>query len=448
MFNKRYFSYDFDKEYFLYDCSAGLVCNSTETVNKIVELANQGYEKKDIIKILNELDENEIERSIDALNELSKKYYIEEESQNRIRKNKSVEESLWLDGYVLDKMWLSLAHSCNMNCVYCFADEGTYGKKSLMSIETAKSCIDYFFRYANKKAKRYNVSYFGGEPLLNKAVFIFATNYINEKAKERGVDIHYTLTTNGTLLDEEILDTIIKNNIYVNISIDGSKEVHNLNRKFHNGKETFDTIMKNVNILKSHNHKDMVARVTITKPAVKTLKEDIQFLWNNGFDDVVIDTVKTDIKELAIDEDAMNLLKEQVNEIMIAMKEEILKGNLKLLRNITDMKNIIEKRIIKAECSYFNPFTVKFTPEGDIYKCEFAFGQNELCAGNVKEGIKWDKFQKNFTADEKCFKCWAKRLCGGVCYMNKDYNLVCEYSKIIIENSLKYYSFSKRNEAI
>ncbi|AFS77854.1 radical SAM domain-containing protein [Gottschalkia acidurici 9a] len=447
MLNKRYFSYDFDNKYFLYDSDTGLVFTSTETMNRVVELINLKYGKQNIIDSLYRLDKNEVENSINFLKQLSKQYNLREgQNKDLVRKNKNIEESLWLDGQVLSKMWLSISYSCNMKCTYCFADSGTYGNESMMTIETAKKCIDYFFKYVNKKANRFNVQYFGGEPLLNKEVFIFATEYINQKSSELGLKPNYIITTNGTIMDNDILDVIISNRMYVHISIDGSKDIHNLNRKFSSGEETFGIVANNINMIKERGYRNIGARVTLTKPGIKSLKEDVKFLWDFGFNHVFIDIVKTDIKELAIDKDSICLLKQELEEIMIMMKEELLNGNMKCIRNITDMESIIKNRTIKAECTYFNPFTIKFTPKGEIYKCEFALNEKENYVGSISKGIEWDKFKKTFTPEERCLNCWAKRLCGGGCHLYSNDDVSCEYSKIIMENALKYYSFFESNE--
>lgn len=150
--------------------------------------------------------------------------------KSNIREHVPISEKEWKSGKVLNKMALSISHVCNMRCTYCFADGGTYGLEKIMSKATAKDAIDYFFDYASKEAPKYNMHFMGGEPLLNLDVFYFSIDYMNSKAKEIGIPVRYTLTTNGTIMNEKILDYIIKNNIHINFSIDGGQRIHDLNR--------------------------------------------------------------------------------------------------------------------------------------------------------------------------------------------------------------------------
>lgn len=451
MYKNKFFPFECKNDSFIYDCETGIVSQSTETINRIIEKINLGYDRERIIKLLNDnkkYNNNllELESNFNSIEKYVEKNDIPIEARkNLVRTNKNVFKEDWYEGKVLNKMWLSVTHNCNMNCSYCFAGGGTYGSKGTMTKETAKKCIDFFFKYVKKNSKTIYINFFGGEPLLNKEVFIYATNYINKRAEEKGFKTRYTVTTNGTIMDEEILKTISKNNMNINISIDGGRETHDRNRKLANGKETFNLIENNVNrILKDY--KNIIARVTLTKPGIKNFKSDILYLWNMGFPYIYFDPVVTDIEELALDESSMDTFEIQIQELREIMEQEILKGKNKFISNILEADNLISEKIVKAECMYYNPFTVKFTPEGDIYKCSITFGKKDECAGNVNKGIIWEKYKKTFLPNKKCLDCWAKRICGGGCHLREKTNVYCRYQQIIAENTLKFFVFMEKNK--
>jgi uncharacterized protein len=359
-----------------------------------------------------------------------------------IRDHVPISEEDWKKGKVLNKMVFSIAHTCNMCCAYCFADGGTFGSKAFMSKKMVKDAIDYFFNYASKSAKKYNISFMGGEPLTNLDVFYFAVDYINSRAKEIKIPIRYTITTNATIINEKILDYIIKNNMHINFSIDGNRGIHDLNRKYVNGNGSFDIVMNTLEILKNHNYYNMTARMTITKPGIKTLCSDIKFLWDSRFYYIYFDLVKTSIKELAVDNSDICGLKEQLFELLDSniyldrMKEG------RFVRNFSDKEYLIDNKQILRECSYYNTNMLEVTPEGDFYKCPYTVGNIEHQCGNIYSGVEWTRYTGVFEISELCKSCWAKRLCGGGCGIDRDV-VRCNYIKIIYECALKHYIMKK-----
>lgn len=369
----------------------------------------------------------------------------DEEKEQVIRKHVEILPSEWKDGKVLNKMSLSLAHTCNLCCTYCFADAGTYGVRAVMDVQTAKDSIDYFFKYATKHVKKYNINFIGGEPLTNLEVFFFSIDYINMKSKEVGIPVHYMITTNGTIMNEKILRYIIDNNIHVNFSIDGNKEIHDLNRKNIRGKGSFEEAIKTLKSFQKHNYYNMTARMTLTKPGVHSFRKDIKFLWDIGFYYIFIDIVKTNIQELAFDFAALDELRCQLKSLMdsdIYLKR-IEEG--KYIRNFLDVEHLIEKKIIKRECSYHNTNTLQFTPEGNLYKCTYTVGNKEHCCGNIYSELNWEKYASKFEIPNQCKVCWARRICGGGCGINRD-DIQCEYARILTECALKHYVIEKQLE--
>lgn len=434
MLKNRFFPFNYKEKFYYYDTDLGIVFHSNENINVILNKINNNANEKEI---LNEYSSNDDLKNIFKFAQNNK---IPNENIIDIIRTKSCNsEKMWRDGKLLNKLWLSISHTCNLNCEYCFADGGSYGSKMIMSKEKAKECIDYFFKYFNKNSKVIHINFFGGEPLLNKDVFIFATNYINSKIADLSCKPKYIITTNCTNIDDEILDTIIKNNMHMNISIDGMEYIQNKNRKFVDGRGSFNIVVENIKkILKFYDN--ITARVTLTKSGVNTLKEDVMFLWRLGIPYVYIAPVDSENINLALDLYDLHKVDDILEELLDIMIDENLKKNFKMISNIEGYYENIDQKMILTECKYYNPFTIMFSPEGDIYKCDRTIGNKEYKVGNIYTDIEWSRFKKEYKLDEKCINCWAKRLCGGGCGI-KNTEVACKFKKIILEKSLKYYSY-------
>ena len=401
------------------------------------------HSNKDLNEMLHNVQEGNIDASPDLARYVSSLIGEDPIEETKIRNFTQVSQEQWMKGNVVHKIWLSLTESCNMNCSYCFGEYGNKGFASMMSIETAKKCIDYFFRYANQYVDVYSVRFFGGEPLLNKEVLQFSIEYINEKTKDVGKRISYLLTTNGTLIDDQIMQLVMDNNISLNISIDGDRNIHNHNRIYKNGMGTFDSVMEGINRINKSGYKNLIARVTLSKPGIATFKNDIEFLWRIGFSQVYVDLVETNKKDLIVDCKDLEELDIQLKQLLDAMVKHYKIHDYKALRNITDTYEFIDKQLLKEACMYFNPFTIQFTPNGDVYKCCRVLNKDIRFAGNVDKGIDWQNYYRKFTHDNKCNNCWAKRLCGGGCKAVDNMDLHCEFWKLIYHYSLKYYMYMK-----
>ena len=293
-----------------------------------------------------------------------------------------------------------------------------------------------------RKYKKYNVNFIGGEPLTNLEVFYFAVDYINQKSKEAGIPVRYMITTNGTIMNEKILRYLIDNNMHINFSIDGNKKIQNLNRKNKEGIGSFEKAMETLEILKRHSYYNMSARMTVTKPGVTTLIEDINFLWDVGFYYIFMDMVKTDIEDLAFDYNTLKEFKEKLVNLINSDAYISRMEQGKYIRNFLDMEYLIENKIIKRECSYYNANSLEFTPEGDLYKCTYTVGRKEHCCGNIYSRLEWDKYVGRFHAPSKCSNCWCRRICGGGCEVNRD-DLSCAYTRIMTECMLMHYVIEK-----
>ncbi len=182
------------------------------------------------------------------------------------------------DQFILNGLWLGVAHCCNLNCSYCFAKKDNYlsDNNLKMDFNIAKNAIDFLIKHKGSN-KNLNITFFGGEPLLNFDLIIEVLNYSEKIEKETGAKFSFSLTTNGTLLDKKKYD-LIKDKVEIMISIDGTKEIHDQNRKFKNGYPSWDLIMSNLHSLKDYINR-LAVRATISDDSLnlvniyKNLKE-------------------------------------------------------------------------------------------------------------------------------------------------------------------------------
>ena len=214
----------------------------------------------------------------------------------------------------INNIVLEMSNDCNLNCKYCYGDGGTYGRKrEFMSFETAKKAIDMFIK--NKATTRkFGITFFGGEPLMNFAVMKQIVEYCKGIYERDNIEVSFSMTTNGTILTDEIYNFIIKNNIFITISIDGDKEIHDSYRKTINGKGSFDIINPNLKRLVNGKAR-MNARATIchTNTEISYIYEQI---LNQGFKSIAMSLADVDRNsELYITDDDYSTLFEEHKKI-------------------------------------------------------------------------------------------------------------------------------------
>ena len=150
----------------------------------------------------------------------------------------------------LKGMFLNVTSRCNLACSYCILsgdyDNHSALKQEEMSWDTAKKAIDFYTSRANTEGI-FRIDFFGGEPLLAFPLIEKATTYLNHIFKERNQEVMYSITSNGTIMNDRIIDFLIENNVLFQASIDGEKELHDHSRKYKNSdRGSFDTILKSL----------------------------------------------------------------------------------------------------------------------------------------------------------------------------------------------------------
>ena len=325
---------------------------------------------------------------------------------------------------VVKALCLHIAHDCNLACQYCFAEEGEYhGKRALMPFEIGKKALDFLVKNSGSRVNL-EVDFFGGEPLLNWQVVKDLVAYGRSLEEPYHKKFRFTLTTNGVLLNDEILEFCNKEMANIVLSIDGRKEIHDKMRPFRGGQGSYDIVVpKYQKTAESRGQMNYYVRGTFTRHNLDFAK-DVLHLADLGFEQISVEPVVADEnKDYALRmEDVPTLLDEydKLAKEIIRYKKE---GKaFHFFHFMIDLEGgpCVAKRL--SGCGSGTEY-LAVTPWGDFYPCHQFVGQEEFLMGNVDEGILRtdirDKFKQcNVYAKEKCRNCFAKFYCSGGCAAN------------------------------
>lgn len=352
---------------------------------------------------------------------------------------------------VVKALCLHIAHDCNLACKYCFAQEGEYhGRRALMSFEVGKAALDFLIANSGNRVNL-EVDFFGGEPLMNWDVVKQLVEYGRSKEKEHNKKFRFTLTTNGVLLNDEILEFVNKEMSNVVLSLDGRKEVNDNMRPFRNGKGSYDLIVpKFQKVARSRNQTNYYVRGTFTRENLDFSQDVIHFA-DLGFQQMSMEPVVGGEDEpYAIREEDLPQIMEEYDKLALEYIKRAKEGRgFQFFHFMIDLNQgpCVVKRL--SGCGSGTEY-LAVTPWGDFYPCHQFVGQEEFLLGNVYEGIKkpeiCDEFKMcNVYAKEKCQKCFAKYYCSGGCAansykfhgsINDAYDIGCEMERKRVECSI------------
>ncbi|MDO4510059.1 MAG: thioether cross-link-forming SCIFF peptide maturase [Lachnospiraceae bacterium] len=349
---------------------------------------------------------------------------------------------------VVKALCLHIAHDCNLACKYCFADEGEYhGKRELMSYEVGKKALDFLVANSGSRTNL-EVDFFGGEPLMNFEVVKQLVKYGRSLEEPNNKKFRFTLTTNGVLLDDDILEFANKEMSNLVLSLDGRKEVHDLMRPRRGGQGSYDTVVpKFIKAAESRNQMNYYVRGTYTRNNLDFAK-DVIHMADLGFEQISVEPVVADKSEsYAIREEDIDTLIKQYDELteeMIKRKKEGKPFNF--FHFMIDLSGgpCVAKRL--SGCGSGTEY-LAVSPSGELYPCHQFMGMKDFLLGNVDEGVIRtdirDEFKLcNVYAKEKCKNCFAKFYCSGGCAANSynfsgsingTYEIGCELQKKRIE---------------
>ena len=404
----------------------------------------EGHTREEIVNSLRErYPETEVEEALDEVQMLvdNEELFTKDTYENYIMDFKKRPT-------VVKALCLHIAHDCNLACQYCFAEEGEYhGRRALMSFEVGKKALDFLIANSGNR-RNLEVDFFGGEPLMNWQGVKDLVAYGREQEKLHDKKFRFTLTTNGVLLNDEVMEFCNREMGNVVLSIDGRKEVHDKMRPFRKGAGSYDLIVPKFQQFAESRHQDKYyVRGTFTHYNLD-FSEDVLHLADLGFKQISVEPVVAEPKEpYAIREEDLPKLFEEYDKLAVEMIRRHKSGeDFNFFHFMIDLEGgpCVAKRL--SGCGSGTEY-LAVTPWGDFYPCHQFVGNEKFLLGNVDEGILntdiRDEFKCcNVYAKEKCRKCFARFYCSSGCAANAynfsgdicgAYDIGCELQKKRIE---------------
>ncbi|MEA4919951.1 MAG: thioether cross-link-forming SCIFF peptide maturase [Clostridiaceae bacterium] len=407
------------------DTCSGSVHTVDDVAYDIIELY-EDHTRDEIIsevmrrfKGLDDVNEEEISLCIDDVEELK---------QDGKLFSKDVYEGMAFDfkktNTVIKALCLHVAHTCNLNCEYCFASQGKYhGERAIMSLDVAKRAIDFLVENSGTR-RNLEVDFFGGEPLMNWQVVKDTVAYARSIEKDKNKNFRFTLTTNGMLIDDEVIDFANREMHNVVLSLDGRKAVHDHLRKDYAGNGSYERIVpKFQRLAKAREGKNYYMRGTFTHNNVD-FTEDIFHMADLGFTELSMEPVVCAPEDpYALTEEDLPKIYEQYEILAKDMLRRKREGKpITFYHYMIDLKNgpCIYKRI--SGCGSGTEY-MAVTPWGELFPCHQFVGDDKYSMGNIWDGVTntavQDMFKNcNVYARPECKDCWAKLYCSGGCAAN------------------------------
>ena len=325
---------------------------------------------------------------------------------------------------VLKAMCLHVAHTCNLNCQYCFASQGQYhGERALMSFEVGKQALDFLIAQSGSRVNL-EVDFFGGEPLMNWDVVKRLVQYARSVEKERGKNFRFTLTTNGVLIDDDVIDFANREMSNVVLSLDGRKEVHDRYRVDYAGNGSWEKIVpKFQKLVQARQGKNYYMRGTFTHANPDFLK-DIQTMLDLGFTELSMEPVVCAPEDpAALTAEDLEIVKDQYELLAKDMLRREKEGKpITFYHYMLDLMGgpCIYKRI--SGCGSGTEY-MAVTPWGDLYPCHQFVGEEAYKLGDIWNGVTNTALREEFRscnayARPECNDCWARFYCSGGCAAN------------------------------
>ncbi len=325
---------------------------------------------------------------------------------------------------VVKALCLHVAHTCNLNCSYCFASQGKYhGERALMTFEVGRQAFDFLIKNSGTR-HNLEVDFFGGEPMMNIEVVKQLVAYARSVEKQHNKNFRFTFTTNGILLDDDVIDFLNKEMSNVVLSLDGRKEVNDRFRRDYAGRGSYDTIVPNFKrLVAARGGKNYYVRGTFTHHNVD-FTNDLLHMADLGFTELSMEPVVCPPSDpCALTEEDLPILFEQYEILAKEMIKRKKEGRgFTFYHYMLDLKNgpCIYKRI--TGCGSGTEY-MAVTPWGELYPCHQFVGDERFSLGNVYDGILHPEVQDGFRgcnayARPECKDCWARLYCSGGCAAN------------------------------
>ncbi len=415
----------------VYDAIALYEKEDQETIRAVLK---EKYASEDIKEALEEIEDLKAEGLLFAP-DIYQNYIMD------FKKRKTVVKALCLH----------IAHDCNLACQYCFAEEGEYhGRRALMSYEVGKKALDFLIANSGNRINL-EVDFFGGEPLMNWQVVKDLVAYGRSQEEAHHKKFRFTLTTNGILLNEEIMAFCNREMANVVLSLDGRPEINDKMRPFRNGRGSYDIIVpKFQKFAESRGQTKYYVRGTFTRNNLDFSKDVLHFA-DLGFSQISVEPVVAEASEpYAIREEDLPAIMEEYDLLAKEYLKRKKEGKgFNFFHFMIDLNQgpCVAKRL--SGCGSGTEY-LAVTPWGDLYPCHQFVGQEEFLMGNVDAGVVREDIQGEFKlcnvyAKEKCKSCFARFYCSGGCAANSQkfhgsltdaYDIGCEMERKRVECSL------------
>ena len=432
------------ENYFVLDVNTGAVHVVDELVYDLVD--DNGLRDKNLVinELKNKYDEAEVSEAYDEIKEL-----VDEGMLYTKDMYEDIAHSSMDDRDYIKAVCLNIIHGCNLRCKYCFADEGEYhGHKGVMDIETAKKAIDYVIKRSGPR-KNIEIDLFGGEPTLIMDTIKEIIKYARENEKKWNKNIRFTMTTNATLLNEEMMDYMDKEMGNIILSLDGRKEVNDNVRIKVDGSGSYDDILPNIKKMVEKRNKDKMFYVRGTFTRANTdFYEDVMAMANEGFREISIEpVVLPDEHPLSLREEDLPTIFDNYDKLYDEMVRRKKEGDeFRFYHFNIDLNGgpCVYKRISGCGAGFEY---VAITPQGEVYPCHQFVGKEEYKLGTIYDDTYNTELAKKFKKAHiynkpKCRDCWARFYCSGGCQANNlnfnnditiPYEIGCKMQKKRIE---------------
>lgn len=425
------------------DVCSGAVHVVDDVVYDAIALYEDHTPAEIVENLTSKYQEDDVREALEEIEELKKQelLFTEDTYQEYITDFKKRQT-------VVKALCLHIAHDCNLACRYCFAEEGEYhGRRALMSFEVGKKALDFLIANSGNR-RNLEVDFFGGEPLMNWDVVKRLVEYGRSQEEKFNKNFRFTITTNGVLLNDEIMEFCNREMGNVVLSLDGRREVNDRMRPFRNGKGSYDLIVpKFQKFAESRNQDKYYVRGTFTRHNLDFAKDVLHFA-DLGFKQISVEPVVAPADEpYSIREEDIPVILQQYDELAkeyIKRKKE--ERGFQFFHFMIDLNQgpCVAKRL--SGCGSGTEY-LAVTPWGDLYPCHQFVGNEAFLLGNVDTGVTntavRDEFKLcNVYAKDKCRECFARFYCSGGCAANAfnfhgsitdAYEIGCEMQKKRIE---------------
>ena len=436
-----YLLYKHQDRFFLLDSSYGDLLEIGEVLYDVLYYAKCMNENELIKYLSTKYSKDEILTVLKELHNSNRKFLVRQSLLNDIINSKRhYSETPRI-------LCFNIAQTCNLKCKYCFVEEmSSCQPLKYMSKDIIKRSIDFWKKSINSIDKEYLVGFFGGEPLLNTELIKEAVECINRIAQEEGLKINYTVTTNGTIMNQKLSDFLKINKFDMYFSVEGCEWIQNKNRPFRgNNAGTHKVIIENI---KKYflDYDKFTCLMTLLPEDIPYLAESVKKLWNIGVKRVSVTLVFGKLYNYTYQD--YKEFDKQIQIIANEMYNHLLNNQPYILENLLSTMQMIHYKEYKVNCYLWHNRMVTFATDGEVYSCQRFVGHKMFSLGNVREKIDYSNATLPKDKIEKCRKCPYELYCGDGCPyenliyhddINKPAEEFCNQLDIIFNNSIQLY---------